>query len=174
LTLRSIETSDVRKRSWGGELEKGHERYVVFVTSLSGPTTALIEWYNDRWDIENGYKSAKRFMTATTSKHFTTNGGTSGHMSIREVTEITPDGEHDYLAPYGGRRGVGDVPYRADPVLAQTAPRHRSIETTSKTAAPTPKPGKQPVGPAMPSTRIVRRNKKRPPEQPFGHGGRFS
>ena len=63
-------------------------------------------------------------------------------MSIREVTEITPDGEHDYLAPYGGRRGVGDVPYRADPVLAQTAPRHRSIETTSKTAAPTPKPGK--------------------------------
>jgi len=40
------------------------------------------------------------------------------------------DGVHDYLTPHGGRRGAGDVLYREDPVLAQTALRHRSIETT--------------------------------------------
>ena len=60
----------VRKRNWDGELEEGHERYIVFMTSLSRPTTALVEWYGDRWDIESGYKSVKRFMAATTSKHF--------------------------------------------------------------------------------------------------------
>jgi integrase len=43
---------------------------------------------------------------------------------------IDLDGEHDYLTPHGGRRGAGDVLYREDPVLAQTALRHRSIETT--------------------------------------------
>ena len=30
----------------------------------------LIKWYSDRWDIESGYKSMKRFMAATTSKSF--------------------------------------------------------------------------------------------------------
>jgi len=60
----------VQKRNWDGELEEGHERYVVFMTSLSRPTTALVEWYGDRWDIESGYKSVKRFMAATTSKSF--------------------------------------------------------------------------------------------------------
>ena len=58
----------MRKRDWDGELEEGHERYAVFMTSLSQPTTALVEWYSDRDDIESGYKSLKRFMTATTSK----------------------------------------------------------------------------------------------------------
>lgn len=52
-------------------MEEGHERYVVFMTSLSRPTTALVEWYGDRWDIESGYKSVKRFMAATISKDFT-------------------------------------------------------------------------------------------------------
>ena len=49
---------------------------------------------------------------------------------ICEEAETTLDGEHDYLTPHGGRRGAGDVLYREDPVLAQTALRHRSIETT--------------------------------------------
>lgn len=44
--------------------------------------------------------------------------------------EIELDGEHDYLTPHGGQRGAGDILYREDPVLAQTALRHRSIETT--------------------------------------------
>ena len=60
----------MRKRNWDGELEEGHERYAVFMTSLSRPITALVEWYSDRWDIESGYKSVKRFMAATTSKDF--------------------------------------------------------------------------------------------------------
>ena len=49
---------------------------------------------------------------------------------VCEAAEIVLDGEHDYLTPHGGRRGAGDVLYREDPVLAQTALRHRSIETT--------------------------------------------
>lgn len=49
---------------------------------------------------------------------------------ICEEAGITLDGEHDYLTPHGGRRGAGDVLYREDSVLAQTALRHRSIETT--------------------------------------------
>jgi integrase len=49
---------------------------------------------------------------------------------VCEEAEITLDGEYDYLTPHGGRRGVGDVLYREDPVIAQTALRHRSIETT--------------------------------------------
>ena len=52
---------------------------------------------------------------------------------MRRVCEdagIDLDGEHDYLTPHGGRCGAGDVLYREDPVLAQTALRHHSIETT--------------------------------------------
>ena len=48
---------------------------------------------------------------------------------ICEEAGIALDGKHDYLTPHGGRRGAGDVLYREDPVLAQTALRHRSIET---------------------------------------------
>jgi integrase len=60
----------------------------------------------------------------------TTNGGRTVMRRVCEAAEITLDGEHDYLTPHGGRRGAGDVLYREDPVLAQTALRHRSIETT--------------------------------------------
>ena len=60
----------------------------------------------------------------------TTNGGRTVMRRICEEAEIALDGEHDYLTPHGGRRGAGDVLYREDPVLAQTALRHRSIETT--------------------------------------------
>ena len=49
---------------------------------------------------------------------------------VCEEAEIALDGDHDYLTPHGGRRGAGDILYREDPVLAQTALRHRSIETT--------------------------------------------
>ena len=49
----------VRKRDWDGELEEGHERYAVFMTSVSQSTTALVEWYGDRRDIESGYKGVK-------------------------------------------------------------------------------------------------------------------
>jgi hypothetical protein len=47
---------------------------------------------------------------------------------IDEIEETID--EHDYLTPHGGRRGAGDVLYREDPVLAQTALRYRSIKTT--------------------------------------------
>ena len=60
----------------------------------------------------------------------TTNGGRTVIRRVCEEAEITLDGKHDYLTPHGGRRGAGDVLYREDPVLAQTALRHRSIETT--------------------------------------------
>jgi IS4 transposase len=60
------------KEDWDGELTAGHERYAVFMTSL--PVTkesacGTIAWYSDRADIESGYKSVKRFMADTTSKH---------------------------------------------------------------------------------------------------------
>jgi integrase len=60
----------------------------------------------------------------------TTNGGREVIREICEEAEISLDGEHDYLTSHGGRRGADDVLYREDPVLAQTALRHRSIETT--------------------------------------------
>ena len=60
----------------------------------------------------------------------TTNGGRTAMRRVCEEAEIVLEGEHDYLTPHGGRRGAGDVLYREDPVLAQTALRHRSIETT--------------------------------------------
>jgi integrase len=49
---------------------------------------------------------------------------------VCEEAEITLDGDHEYLTPHSGRRGAGDILYREDPVLAQTALRHHSIETT--------------------------------------------
>jgi integrase len=49
---------------------------------------------------------------------------------VCEAADITLDGAHNYLTPHGGRRGTGDVLYRENPVLVQTALRHRSIETT--------------------------------------------
>ena len=49
---------------------------------------------------------------------------------VCEEVNISLDGDHDYLTSHGGRRGAGDILYREDPVLAQTALRHRSIETT--------------------------------------------
>jgi integrase len=60
----------------------------------------------------------------------TTNGGRTVMRRVCKDAGIDLDGEHDYLTPHGGRRGAGDVLYREDPVLAQTALRHRSIETT--------------------------------------------
>ena len=60
----------------------------------------------------------------------TTNGGRTVMCRICEEAGISIDSEHDYLTPHGGRRGAGDILYREDPVLAQTALRHRSIETT--------------------------------------------
>ena len=57
-----------RKDDWDGKLNEGHERYTVFMTLVSQPTSTLVAWYGDREDIESGYRSLKRFMTATTSK----------------------------------------------------------------------------------------------------------
>ena len=62
----------------------------------------------------------------------TTGGGRKVMRRICEAAGISLDDEHDYLTPHGGRRGAGDVLYREDPVLAQTALRHRSIETTKE------------------------------------------
>ena len=60
----------------------------------------------------------------------TTNGGRTVMRCICDTADIMLDGEHDYLTPHSGRRGAGGILYREDPVLAQTALRHRSIETT--------------------------------------------
>src|SRR5699024_4499222 len=49
------------KDGWDGELDDGHERYAVFMTSYSDAAPVVIEWYNDRWGIESGYKSLKTF-----------------------------------------------------------------------------------------------------------------
>ena len=40
---------------------------------------------------------------------------------VCEEVNISLDGDHDYLTSHGGRRGAGDILYREDPVLAQTA-----------------------------------------------------
>jgi len=44
-----------------------HRQYSVFMTNRS---SGLLTEYGYRWEIESGYKSIKRFMAATTSKHF--------------------------------------------------------------------------------------------------------
>ena len=58
------------KEDWDGDLKDGHERYTVFMTSYLDAAPVVIEWYNDRWGIESGYKSLKPFMADTTLKHF--------------------------------------------------------------------------------------------------------
>ncbi len=60
------------KRNFGGEIEEGHERYVVFMSSepVSGPVEGYVNLYSDRQEIEVGYKQVKRFMAKTTSKNF--------------------------------------------------------------------------------------------------------
>ncbi|UHQ98181.1 transposase (plasmid) [Natrinema zhouii] len=44
-----------------------HRQYSVFMTNRG---TGHLTEYGYRWEIENGYKSIKRFMAATTSKNF--------------------------------------------------------------------------------------------------------
>jgi IS4 transposase len=44
-----------------------HRQYSVFMTNTG---TGYLTEYGYRWEIESGYKSIKRFMAATTSKHF--------------------------------------------------------------------------------------------------------
>ncbi|MDL0136550.1 transposase [Halobacterium salinarum] len=44
-----------------------HQQYSVFMTNRN---SGLLTEYGYRWEIESGYKSIKRFMGATTSKHF--------------------------------------------------------------------------------------------------------
>jgi len=44
-----------------------HQQYSVFVTNQK---SGVLPEYGYRWEIESGYKSIKRFMGATTSKHF--------------------------------------------------------------------------------------------------------
>ena len=44
-----------------------HRQYSVFMTNRK---SGLLSEYGYRWEIESGYKSIKRFMAATTSKHF--------------------------------------------------------------------------------------------------------
>jgi hypothetical protein len=60
------------KRNFDGEIEEGHERYVVFMWSepVFGSVEAHIGLYNDRQEIEAGYKQVKRFMAKTTSTDF--------------------------------------------------------------------------------------------------------
>ena len=70
------------------------------------------------------------------SKQKGTNSGNYQRNARRVVEEGSPgfrigrSPSRTSLTPHGGRRGAGDVLYREDPVLAQTALRHRSIETT--------------------------------------------
>jgi IS4 transposase len=42
-------------------------KYSVFMTNTE---SAFLAEYGHRWEIESGYRSIKRFMTATTSKNF--------------------------------------------------------------------------------------------------------
>jgi hypothetical protein len=60
------------KRNFDGEIEEGHERYVVFMSSesLRGSVRSHIGLYNDRQEIEAGYKQVKRVMAKTTSTDF--------------------------------------------------------------------------------------------------------
>jgi IS4 transposase len=60
------------KRNFDSEIEEGHERYVVFMSSepVLGSVEAHIGLYNDRQEIEAGYKQVKRFMAKTTSTDF--------------------------------------------------------------------------------------------------------
>jgi len=44
-----------------------YRQYSVFMTNTE---SAFLAEYGHRWEIESGYRSIKRFMAATTSKHF--------------------------------------------------------------------------------------------------------
>jgi IS4 transposase len=60
------ETKLIYRRKKNSEHDD-HRQYSVFMTNRgSGHLTE----YGYRWEIESGYKSAKRFMAATTSKDF--------------------------------------------------------------------------------------------------------
>jgi IS4 transposase len=60
------ETTLVYRRKANAEHDD-HRQYSVFMTNRgSGHLTE----YGYRWEIESGYRSIKRFMAATTSKHF--------------------------------------------------------------------------------------------------------
>ena len=60
------ETTLIYRRKEGSEHDD-HRQYSVFMTNRgSGHLTE----YGYRWEIESGYRSIKRFMAATTSKHF--------------------------------------------------------------------------------------------------------
>jgi len=60
------ETTLIYRRKENSEHDD-HRQYSVFMTNRgSGHLTE----YGYRWEIESGYKSIKRFMAATTSKHF--------------------------------------------------------------------------------------------------------
>jgi integrase len=115
------------------------DEWPVFLT-LHRPTlsrtarTALASAGFDAEEIEeaiDGYEWVELYRAYDiVPPALTTNGGRTVMRRVCEDAEISLDGEHDYLTPHGGRRGAGDVLYREDPVLAQTALRHRSIETT--------------------------------------------
>ncbi|WP_309242245.1 transposase [Halocatena marina] len=62
----------VPKRNFDGEIEEGHDRHVVFMSSepILGSVEAHIGRYSDRQEIEAGYKQIKRFMAKTTSTDF--------------------------------------------------------------------------------------------------------
>ncbi|MFC5136007.1 MULTISPECIES: transposase [Haloferacaceae] len=60
------ETTLIYRRKENSEHDD-HRQYSVFMTNCgSGHLTE----YGYRWEIESGYRSIKRFMAATTSKHF--------------------------------------------------------------------------------------------------------
>lgn len=95
-------------------------------------TAQALAWGSDEW-----WRVSRRERTDYQRKThefvpspLTTNGGRTMMRRICEEAVIDLDGEHDYLTPHGGRRGAGDGLYREDPVIAQTALRHRSIEAT--------------------------------------------
>jgi integrase len=58
----------------------------------------------------------------------TTEGARSIMKRLCADADISIDGE--YLKPHGARRGLGDILYREQAELAQTALRHESVETT--------------------------------------------
>ncbi|GCF15815.1 hypothetical protein Harman_37500 [Haloarcula mannanilytica] len=60
------ETTLIYRRKEDSEHDD-HRQYSVFMTN--GGSGHLTE-YGYRWEIESGYRSIKRFMAATTSKHF--------------------------------------------------------------------------------------------------------
>ena len=59
-------TTLIYRRKENSEHED-HRQYSVFMTNRN---SGLLTEYGYRWEIESGYKSIKRFMAATTSKHF--------------------------------------------------------------------------------------------------------